>query len=112
MTVPSNTTIPEKREKIDAAIRKLPLLEGKEVLRHSAVGMLCGIDGDEFGIAARKFCMVGRTRTLKELQRIARQDSDLEIAIGELHQPAILALAEHGFCRGISTPPDKIREAA
>jgi hypothetical protein len=81
-----------QRDAIEAAFRRLPLLEGRDVCLKSAVNMLADVDRTGPGSAPLKFTVVGRSRTRKELEKLAKLADELAGHIDALHQPAILAL--------------------
>lgn len=98
--------------RIETAFRRLPLLSGVEILLKSAVNLLSNIDGTGTGAVTPKFSIVSRRRTKRELEKLAHPQSDLSACFDALHEPAILALAAHGFCRELGPLPEKLREIA
>lgn len=86
-----------RREAIEAAFRRLPLLTGKEDSLRMAVNMLANVDCSGPGTPPPKFSAVGRNQTSKELQKLARLADALAECIDALHEPAILALADAGL---------------
>jgi hypothetical protein len=86
-----------QRDAIEAAFRRRPILEGKEVLLRSAIDILAGIDCTGPGTLPSQFSMVGRHRTKTELNKAAEFTGGMANPFNELHQPSILALAGAGL---------------
>ncbi|WP_086382285.1 hypothetical protein [Caballeronia sordidicola] len=91
---------------ISAAFRKLPIREEAEYLLPSMVSTLCNIPvgADQSPIA--KLRLVGRGRTRKQLDAVAKASNKLSIALQELNQPAIIALADSGLLQTVH--PDSL----
>jgi len=100
------------RAGVEVAFRHLPLLEGTDHLLQAAVNTLCGVDNNGTGAVPPKFSDISRRRTKKELQRLADPENDPFTWLDSLHQPAILALAKFGFCRGEEISSEKLRAIA
>ncbi len=101
-----------RRDAIEAAFRRLPLLGGTEVHLKGAVNILADTDCTGPGSTSRQFSVVGRTRTKKELEKLAKLAAELAGHIDTLHQPAILALADMGLWRARLELPASLRAIA
>lgn len=101
-----------RRNAIEAAFRRLPLLKDKESLLQGAVDNLATIDCTGPGVIPAKFKVVGRTRTMNELDKLAKLSEGLAEHIEALHEPAILAWADTEFSRVRLELPASLRDIA
>jgi hypothetical protein len=102
----------KRRDAIEAAFRRLPLLEGIEIHVQSAISALSNVDTHGPGTAPNKFRPLGRGRTQKELLKLAKLADELANHIDELHETTIVALADAHVLSFRLGLPDQLRKIA
>ncbi len=91
--------------RIESAFRKLKIRPSRERLLPGMVRILGSLVGKANTKTPPQFLIVGRQRSNRELQRVAELASLLAEALGRLHEPGVVALADQGVLRHRVIPP-------